>query len=65
MVSNLVSDGGCLALQSEQEAVQRLGLAGERSQESRQAGLLADLPEDVDDHLVHCAVLTCSSAGVS
>ena len=58
VVANLAGDRGCLALQPQQEAVQGLGLAWERSQQPHQAGLLRELPQEVDDDLVHCGLLT-------
>ena len=58
MVANLAGDRGRLALQSQQEAVEGLGLPWERSQQPHQAGLLGELSQEVDDDLVHCGLLT-------
>ena len=58
MVANLGADSGGLTLQTEQETVQRLGLAWERSQQPHQAGLSRELPQEADDDLVHGGVLT-------
>ena len=58
VVANLGADSGGLTLQTDQETVQRLGLARERTQEPHQAGLIRELTQDVDDHLVQCRLLT-------
>ena len=58
VVANLDADSGGLTLQTEQETVQGLGLTRERTQQPHQAGLSRELPQEADDHLVHCWVLT-------
>ena len=58
VVANLGADSGDLALQTKQEAVERLGLALERGQQPHEAGLDRELPQEADDDLVHCGVLT-------
>ena len=58
MLTNLAGHTAGLTLQTDQETVQRLGLARERTQEPHQAGLIRELTQDVDDHLVQCRLLT-------
>ena len=57
VLANLGADSVGLALQTDQETVQRLGLAWQRSQQSHQAGLSTELPQEADDDLVDCGVL--------
>ena len=63
VLANLGADSVGLALQTDQETVQRLGLAWQRSQQSHQTGLSTELPHQADDDLVDCGVLTCGQSG--
>ena len=53
IVTNLLISNPGLGLQSLQEAAERLGLAGQRSQETDQTVLLTHLSQDPDDHFVN------------
>ena len=59
IVTNLLISNPGLGLQSLQEAAERLGLAGQRSQETDQTVLLTHLSQDPDDHFVYGSVAGC------
>ena len=57
IVTNLLISNPGLGLQSLQEAAERLGLAGQRSQETDQTVLLTHLSQDSDDDFVDGGVV--------
>ena len=57
-LANLVISNPCLSLQTLKEAVERLGLVVERTQETHHTGLFTHFPQYADDDPVHGGVLT-------